>query len=975
MQLKSQIIVAALAVALLVVSPAGSAPPVPTHISPASGSTFDGVPAMSWNGVAGAYRYEFQLSADPGFNSTQHSFFTRNTRATVVETLTNGTYWWRVRSDDGLGNVSGWSTPTSFVMNWGTAPTLSAPANGATVVYPTTPLTLKWNPSPRAAEYKLDIATDPLLGSQIATGYPLETEALEFTPPELLSPGTYYWAVTPIDAQGNIGSRSAVWSFNWSWPSATTPSVTDLAGDLELYDPQFSWNRVPGAARYEVEVNSSAVWAPGSKVCCSGTTIATSLSPTEVFDDNVYFWRVRAVDASGNSGQWNDGPSFDKRFDKVPPVVAPSIKNLRMQDLEGDPGTDADGATLGYQTTVPIVTWDQVPGAGMYHIDVAPYRVGLCDYGAPTSERWSVDTATNAWTPLGGGSAGTPYPPGSVIVSKDSTALVAGQPYCVRVRARSSHVSSSLTVWGDFTQLNDGTGASFTWTGAHTTSPCSPSCNANHLGANDYLLPTRGTTVGRMPLFTWEPLDGKTAYWVIVAKDSNFVTIVDYALTNVPAYAPRERNSVRTYSDENTLYYWAVLPAINPDGGLAASDPLQAAASNFEKETAQPVPLEPAEAATLLHQPTFRWTPILGTRYYVLQVDDEPTFGLPLLHEVKTPSTAFSSTTTYPADTVLYWRVRPADEEDRGLTWSVTRTFQKTLGVPTLDPANPTSGDLIPTMKWDPVPGAVSYDFHLELPDSSFSTDANGVHASAATLIRMTGTGVFRWQVRANFPSTSSIVTPGAWTPLASFTRTIREPQSPTSDTGQNRLLLSWEPKTGAKTYRVQVANRPDFSPAIETTTTDTTNFASKLTSSTYAAGGTFYWRVAAMDPDRNIGDFTATRTFTMPALTGTPTAPPTTTPPTTTLKQFAITSKGRLVRRRYRTVTIFVKNAANATAVASASVRVSGAGLTVRTKRTNGYGIVKFLLRPTKLERVTFRVTKTGFAPKNHFKRVYRPG
>jgi hypothetical protein len=188
MQLKSQIIVAALAVALLVVSPAGSAPPVPTHISPASGSTFDGVPAMSWNGVAGAYRYEFQLSADPGFNSTQHSFFTRNTRATVVETLTNGTYWWRVRSDDGLGNVSGWSTPTSFVMNWGTAPTLSAPANGATVVYPTTPLTLKWNPSPRAAEYKLDIATDPLLGSQIATGYPLETEALEFTPPELLSP-------------------------------------------------------------------------------------------------------------------------------------------------------------------------------------------------------------------------------------------------------------------------------------------------------------------------------------------------------------------------------------------------------------------------------------------------------------------------------------------------------------------------------------------------------------------------------------------------------------------------------------------------------------------------------------------------------------------------------------------------------------------------------------------------------------------
>ena len=971
MQLKPQIIIAALAVALFVVSPAGSAPPVPTHVSPATGSTFDGVPAMSWNGVAGAYRYEFQLSADPGFNSTQESFFTRNTRATVDETLTNGTYYWRVRSDDGLGNVSAWSSPSSFVMNWGSAPTLSAPANGGTVVYPTTPLTLKWNPTPRAVEYKLELATDPLLGSLVSTTYPLETEALEYTPHELLSPGTYYWAVTPLDAQGNLGSRSAIWEFNWSWPSATTPTVSDLASDLELYDPQFSWNRVPGAARYEVEVNSSAVWAPGSKVCCSGTTIATSLSPTEVFDDNVYFWRVRALDASGNSGQWNDGPSFDKRFDKVPPVVAPSVKNLRMQDLEGDPGTDAAG-TAGYQTRVPIVTWDPVPGASSYQVHVAPYVSGLCDFG---SSDWSLQTATNAWTPLSNGNGGAPYPPPTgLTVSKDTSALVQDQPYCVRVRARSSHVSTSVTMWGDFTHLNDGTGASFTWIGPHTTSPCSPSCNANYLGADDYLLPARGTTVGRMPLFTWEPLDGKTAYWVIVAKDSNFVTIVDYALTNIPAYAPRERNLVRTYSDENTLYYWAVLPAINPDGGLAASDPLQAAASNFEKETAQPTPLEPAEGATVLHQPTFRWTPVLGTRYYVLQVDDEPTFGAPLLHEVKTASTAFSSTTTYPADTVLYWRVRPADEEERGLTWSLTRTFQKTLGVPTLDPGNPTTGDLLPTIEWDPVPGAISYDFHLKMPDNVSVQNANGVHSSAATLIKMTGTGVFRWQVRANFPSTTTLVTPGAWTPLATFTRTIREPQGPTSDAGQNRLLLSWEPKTGAKTYRVQVANRPDFAPAMETVTTDTTNFASKLTASAYGAGGTFYWRVAAMDPDRNLGDFTATRTFTMPALTQAPTStPPTTTPPTT-LKTFALTSKGRLIRRRYRVVTIIVKNAANGTAVASASVRVSGVGLTAKTKQTNGSGIVKFTLRPTKLGRATFRVTKTGFQAKNLFKKVWLP-
>jgi hypothetical protein len=66
------------------------------------------------------------------------------------------------------------------------------------------------------------------------------------------------------------------------------------------------------------------------------------------------------------------------------------------------------------------------------------------------------------------------------------------------------------------------------------------------------------------------------------------------------------------------------------------------------------------------------------------------------------------------------------------------------------------------------------------------------------------------------------------------------------------------------------------------------------------------------------------------------------------------------------------VKNMANGVVVANASVRVSGVGLTAKTKRTNGSGIVKFYLRPTKLGRATFRVTKTGFTAKNHFKKVW---
>ena len=970
MKVKPQVIVAALAIAFLAVSPAGGAPATPVHTAPVSGAGFDGVPAMAWNAVAGAYRYEFQLSADPGFNSTQESYFTRNTRATVDENLTNGTYWWRVRADDGAGSVSPWSTPTSFVLNWGSAPTLAAPAEGATVVYPTTPLTLKWNPTPRAVEYRLELATDPALGSSVASRYPFETEALEFTPPELLAPGTYYWAVTPIDARGNIGTRSAVRSFVWSWPSTTTPTVTDLSSAPEVYDPLFAWDRVPGAARYEVEVNSTAAFTPAAKVCCSGTTISLSLAPTEVFLDNVYYWRIRAFDPSGNAGVWNEGPSFDKRFDKVPPVTAPSVKNVRMRDHLVDPGTDVDGAAAGYQTNMPIVTWDQVPGAASYHIEVAPYTSGVCDYGASILNKWSVTTAVNAWTPLGsGGTAGTPFPPPvGLTVSKDSAVLQANQPYCARVRARSSHVGS-VTVWGDFTTLNDGTGAAFEWEGPPATSACSPSCNAGYLGADDYLEPVRGSTVGGMPLYTWEPLDGRASYWVIVSKDSNFSNIVDYAFTQLPAYAPRENSGIRTYADETTHYYVAVLPAIQSNGGLAASDPLAAEPSTFIKQTDAPTLISPAEGATVADQPTFRWTPSEGARYYVLQVAQDPTFSDPI-HEVNTPSLAYASNSTYPADTVLYWRVRPADADQLGLTWSAPGTFQKTLASPVLDPSNPTNGDLIPTIKWSPVPGAVSYDFHFELPDSFLSSDANGVAATAVTLVEMSGTGVFRWQVRANFPKQGFGVTHGPWTPLANFTRTIGEPQSPASDAGQNRLLLTWDPKVGAKEYRVQISQRTDFAPYVEQATVDQTNFASKFVSSSYAAGGTFYWRVAAMDDHNNVGDYTTTRSFTMPPLTqqagsggGGGTTP--------TTQSFSLSSTGRLVRRQYRTVTIYVRNT-NSTPVYQASVRASGAGITARTKLTSTTGVVKFRLRPSQLSRVTFRVSKSGYFTKYLYKRVY---
>ena len=99
-----------------------------------------------------------------------------------------------------------------------------------------------------------------------------------------------------MDAEGNRGVSTPVASFNWLWPTVTTTQLEDLNPAPEVYDPRFSWNPVPGAARYEVEINSSSTSRPARRSAAAGRAIATSLSPTTVLKDNVYYWRVRALD-------------------------------------------------------------------------------------------------------------------------------------------------------------------------------------------------------------------------------------------------------------------------------------------------------------------------------------------------------------------------------------------------------------------------------------------------------------------------------------------------------------------------------------------------------------------------------------------------------------------------------------------------------------------------------------------------------
>ncbi len=847
------------------------------------------VPSFSWRAVRRAVKYEFQLSADAAFESIvigrgKGSFFTRNTWATVDEALADGRYFWRVRAVDGRDRAGRWSSVRSIDKRWTDTPVPFAPADGGTITYPSTAPVLRWEPIPRAYKYVVTIATDRQLANPVAltsSKLGVETSGTAYALQKPLAPGTYYWAVTPLDAQKHPGRRSAVWSFTWQWPTklaSTQLSVVDLDPDpatpnacattRQCLDPQLNWDPIPGAARYQVEISQleqdgsdPSSFPSGSVVCCSEPTTGTALSPTTILANNSgtgipgdsdrfgYWWRVRAVDADGNAGEWNYGAPFDKTY----PI---RVTGLHLRDNLGDVPTDQDAGTSVVDTSSPAIVWNQVQGAASYEVNVVPYAQATplspfrCDWSA-RSGAWYVVTAGTAWTPLGNTNRRPLGVLTDLTVSRESPQPIPGMSYCVRVKPRRDRDAKGKEVVGDWATLGE---PAFRY-----VAPPAPTGTTLALRDEDYLQPAGGQEHSWMPqVFTWKPVDGARGYFVVVARDRSFSKIVDIAFTNVPSYAPRRGANPTTYPDEGS-YWWAVLPTELPNGDfsapLTAEDcelPCEATVRRlFTKRSAPPAPVTPVNEQVVSEPPTFRWRASLGARSYTLQVDQDPAFSSPIV-TVNTDSTAYTSSHAMPADTALYWRVRANDEKlGTGLGWSPTTRFRRTLPIPAADPGNPTGGEAIPVLAWRPVQGAVSYDMHVEQVDGT-KRDFS-IRSTAFTPVVFYGTGIWHWQVRANFPAGTRVVSGGYFAPQG-FTRHIATPANLRTGKANGGVLLAWDAARMAKSYRVEIGTTDSFSRIVERTTTDNTSWAPRMDNASFADAERLYWRVAAVDEGSNVG-------------------------------------------------------------------------------------------------------------------------
>jgi hypothetical protein len=131
--------------------------------------------------------------------------------------------------------------------------------------------------------------------------------------------------------------------------------------------------------------------------------------------------------------------------------------------------------------------------------------------------------------------------------------------------------------------------------------------------------------------------------------------------------------------------------------------------------------------------------------------------------------------------------------------------------------------------------------------------------------------------------------------------------------------------------------------------TTDNTSYAPLLTQTTYLRGGRFWWKVSALDDDRNVGDFTRAHSFTIKA-SGT----------VRVTQRLRLSFKGKLRARRTRQLVVTVK--AGGRPVRGARVRTFGNGFVTKWRTTNRRGRVVFRIKPKRRGVVYVHAKKAGY-------------
>lgn len=850
----------------------------PVLLSPPAFSINHIYPYFSWTPVAGAERYQLQISNSSSFDKTLEDITLDNaTSYTQPEWKSLNFvdfFFWRVRAIDAQNNTTDWSSVQSFRIVTNAPPNLIYPepyyepdAEGMpvhtdrTIAHPVFvwDTTHDWNGDNGSTAftypdyYLLEVATDFLI-SDVRFSITSAGQAAAPTRQNpfngLVDGQRYYWRVTPMRA-GSPMASGTIWETRIDRTVPQLPLDSDATPDLihpadgfiaVESAPVLGWLPVANADHYEVQVSRSRNFDNMGDLINNDRADALFAyyvpwqGRQDAIPPGAYWWRVHAKDANnGDIGDW----SVARRFMVMDPLMTGNPSDYPVPTS----GTLLT-TTTSYDPALSRVAVNSTPAANPH--TVGPLHVVLDRSLPPNILNWIV--AFGASNDVPGSVSYALYFDVNQTENVGGAFDPRGKPVVTDPLYRPEYIiyldRSGNTITG---------GWLYSWTGSQWQGP----------------LPL-ADLVGQ---FSYDP--ASQAVQVIFP----YTTIIH---------------------EETDNFSGALALTVFSTGNAGAEDvvPHQPGAMWDQPAlfTDMPTPLYPFDTPlsnpTVFHElPTLRWRmPYANTPDgYIIEVARHADFTKDTIveswetFESKESSlygpmpTAFHSGDSYEDEESYYWRVRYRHEKydkdyDSG-PWSQPMRFKLTsyqVGNPSLTLGNPAMGEVAPatpSFVWERVEGAAGYTIQI---DNEFNMNSpfinKKIDGNSYTALETLADGTYYWRVAMRRSDTVL----GQWMNIISFTKSSLVPTliGPISDTVVNaQPTFVWaaaisntgELHAGAARYRLQWDDNPQFnSPSsIETEATSYTPLKGQS-----LTDGFWYWRVAAIDADGRRGPDSAPARF-----------------------------------------------------------------------------------------------------------------
>lgn len=247
---------------------------------------------VTWTRVQNVTDYRYDLSLDENFSEVLPGFDNipvSSSSAQVVESIeglsTGTTFFLRIRSVNATGEATA-STPVSFT----TGPT--NPTMGSAIDITSFSALVTWNKVNTATDYRLDVSSTNF--SSYVNGFQNKFVADTVNLVNNLQPGVTYKArVVAYNSSSNSG-------FSDTLEFITVPAAPfNLAtSNITLTGARCSWGNPGGVTSYDFQLSTSQTFAD---TLFESNTTATNIDLADLTQRTVYYFRVRANNASGSS--------------------------------------------------------------------------------------------------------------------------------------------------------------------------------------------------------------------------------------------------------------------------------------------------------------------------------------------------------------------------------------------------------------------------------------------------------------------------------------------------------------------------------------------------------------------------------------------------------------------------------------------------------------------------------------------------